>query len=186
VVSLRNIAPKSLPNKVRLEVFTVDESAGTPKPGRALAQREQDGRQGPMSFFWDGKATDGGAQPNGKYLARLTFLDGAGKSVQSEQMVFAHDTPEAVRETYGEISGAIALPAAAGGMGSANTRVELVDEQGRVVQEAVSTDEGQYRFKNVDSGKKFKVRVAKPGYKAIEKDVESEKGADKPADLLLE
>ena len=38
------------------------------------------------------------------------------------------------------------------------------DERGDVVQKTVTTEEGQYRFKDVDAGK-YKVRVHKQGFK---------------------
>ena len=47
---------------------------------------------------------------------------------------------------------------------------ELVDAQGRVVQTVVTTNTGNYRFRNVDGGN-YKVRAAKQGFKAVETEV---------------
>lgn len=66
-----------------------------------------------------------------------------------------------------------------GGAGSSNTVVELVDDGGRVVQTTRSTEQGNYRFKNVDQGK-YKVRVKKEGFSEREMTVET-KAAAAPA-----
>ena len=71
----------------------------------------------------------------------------------------------------------------------ANTEVELVDEKGNVVQSTRSTSSGNYRFRNVDKKKKYKVRVKKKGYKTQEKSLDSfdeeEPAAEADADFKL-
>jgi squalene-hopene/tetraprenyl-beta-curcumene cyclase len=73
-----------------------------------------------------------------------------------------------------------------GGIGmSANTRVDLLDDKGNVVQSVRSTAQGNYRFKNVDGGK-YKVRVQKDGFAAQEAAVEAApKAAPAKADIRL-
>lgn len=72
------------------------------------------------------------------------------------------------------------------GAGSANTLVELVDDEGRVVQSTRSTEQGNYRFKNVDKGQ-FKVRVRKDGFSEREMKVESTPAAaPAQADMTME
>ena len=63
------------------------------------------------------------------------------------------------KKRFGEIEGNLAMRGGAGI--SANTTVELVDEDGEVVQRAVDRA-GNYRFKNVTEGK-YKVRATKAG-----------------------
>ena len=60
-----------------------------------------------------------------------------------------------------------------GGAGiSANTTVELVDKDGRVVQTVRSTAQGNYRFKSVAAGS-YHVRAKKAGWAAQEAAVEA-------------
>ena len=75
-----------------------------------------------------------------------------------------HDTLDKQQASFGEIEGALSLNGAAA---AANTRIELVDGQGRVVQSTVTTGEGNDRFRNVDRGK-YKVRVTKGGFTSAE------------------
>jgi len=65
-----------------------------------------------------------------------------------------------------------------------NTEVELVDNDGNVVQRARTTRSGQYRFKNIDSGK-YKVRVNKDGFDAPEQPVQAAPGKEVQADAEL-
>ena len=55
---------------------------------------------------------------------------------------------------------------------SANTTVELVDKDGRVVQTVKSTAQGNYRFKTVAAGS-YRVRAKKEGWAAQEAAVEA-------------
>ncbi len=57
-----------------------------------------------------------------------------------------HDTLEKQQQAFGEIEGSLVV----GGAARGNARVELVDGQGSVVQSATTTNEGNYRFRNVD------------------------------------
>ena len=60
-----------------------------------------------------------------------------------------------------------------GGAGiAANTMVELVDKDGRVVQTVRSTAQGNYRFKSVEAGS-YRVRATKEGWAKQEAEVEA-------------
>ena len=66
----------------------------------------------------------------------------------------------AQRAKYAEVQGQISLRS---GINSANTKIELVDERGNVVQTTRTTEQGNYRFKSVDKGS-YRVRVKKEGF----------------------
>lgn len=164
LISLRNVAPDSASGTVVLKVFSTRENDGRPVKAAEVRRDSAPSRQGAMRFFWDGKGADGASQARGRYVAELSFLGKDGKVVQTAEVPFVHDTLDAQAATYGEIAGELAIE---GGAASANTTVELVDGQGRVVQSTVTTDSGNYRFRNVDGGK-YKVRVSKAGFRAAE------------------
>lgn len=179
LITLRNIAPTDMKGSVEAELLSTKEVKGVPTADKAVAQMKEPSAQGAMSFFWNGKGKDGKAVKTGeKYIARLTFRDAAGKVRQTEELLFVHDTYEAQRERYGEVSGGINFDDDARGS-AANAEVELVDEQGNVVQRTRSTSSGQYRFKSVDANKKYKLRVKKDGYKAAEQEVQAAPAAAK-------
>lgn len=185
VFSLRNIAPETVKGSVALEIHDVKEVEGLPKAGdKVYGTSQAAAAPGPMSFFWDGKGSDGKARPRGRYVAQVSFKDLAGKAVQTEELFFTHDTDEAQRANYAQVQGQLKLGGAAP---AANTPVELVDDKGRVVQRTVSTEAGQYRFKNVDAGK-YKVRISKRGFRAMEQDIQAGKAeeAEASANLLAE
>jgi hypothetical protein len=60
--------------------------------------------------------------------------------------------------------------------GAANTELELVDRQGNVVARTVTTEQGNYRFRNVDSGN-YQVRASRRGFRAVSQAVEARAGA---------
>ncbi|MFL5355662.1 carboxypeptidase-like regulatory domain-containing protein, partial [Archangium sp.] len=72
------------------------------------------------------------------------------------------------RQKYAEVEGSLGL--ASGAAQSANTLVELVDDKGNVVQSTRTTEQGNYRFKNVDKGN-YRVRAKKEGFRDLEQDV---------------
>jgi hypothetical protein len=103
-------------------------------------------------------------------VAVLRAKDATGRLLQEERHVFVHDDPEAAKARFAEIEGELKLEGAGQEVG-ANTVVELVDDQGKVVQRATTTRSGQYRFKAVAGGN-YKVRAAnKSGFDAAEADV---------------
>src|SRR5207245_880312 len=110
----------------------------------------------------------GKALPRGRYLAKLAFKDASGKVRQIESALFFQDSAAVQRERYAEVEGKLSLKG--GGLGSANTVVELVDDQGRVVQSTHSTEQGNYRFKNVEGGA-YRVRARKEGFESREANV---------------
>ncbi len=174
-VTLRNIAPASAKNTVELAVL---DAAGKQVEVRRLSQ---EGHQGPMSFSWDGKKSDGSPAAAGKYVAQLRFRDATGKTLQVEELPFVHDTKEAQRASYGDIQGGLALP---GDKPAQNAVVELLDDRGNVVQRTVTTAAGQYRFKNVEE-QNYRLRVMKKGFAAPMKPLAAHKSAEVNADLKL-
>jgi squalene-hopene/tetraprenyl-beta-curcumene cyclase len=181
LVSVRNIASRDQKGAVAFKVLAAEVKDGQPRPGAEVYSLKQPGVQGAMSFTWTGKGSDGKVRPNGRYFAEVAYLDEAGKVRQTERMLFTHDTPERQRAQYGEIAGQLGL-AAAGGRGSANSRVELVDAKGNVVQSVMTNEDGQYRFKSVDKGQ-YKVRVRKDGFKDVEADVVAAPAQESKASL---
>lgn len=165
-VSLRNIASsEARAGKIRLEI----ETTGA-KPA-VVYRAEVKGRMGAMTLPWDGRGEDGKARARGRYTARVIFVDARGRALQTEELVFVHDTRARQRAQYAEVEGRVGLEKQ-NGKSSANTLVELVDEDGNVVQRTRTTAQGNYRFKNVDEGK-YRVRVKKRGWKTQEAEVEA-------------
>lgn len=168
-VTARNIADPKLGGAVNVEIWTVDEKQATPK---ARVFSAEAGREsGATELSWDGRDDKKTALPRGRYLAKVQFKDKAGAVRQTETALFLFDSDRVQRETYGEVEGALTLGKL--GIGSANTRVELVDDDGHVVQAVTSTEQGNYRFKNVKPGK-YKVRAQKQGFDSLEAPVAAE------------
>jgi hypothetical protein len=67
------------------------------------------------------------------------------------------------RKQLGEIEGQLGLRGGGGSGIAANTSVELIDDKGNVLQRVQSTEQGNYRFKNVAAGK-YRVRAVKDGW----------------------
>ncbi len=168
-VTLRNIAPESTKGSVKLEVRAA-EGAKTD----VVYSSTQTSAHGAMAFVFGGKGKDGKPYAAGRYEAKLSFLGSDGAVKQTESLVFVHDTAEAQRARYAEVQGKLDL--SRDGSGAANAQVDLVDDQGRVVQSVQSNEAGNYRFKGVDSGK-YKVRVRKDGFKEQEAPVDAQAGA---------
>jgi len=166
-IGTRNVAPAQ-GGHVELTVYSA-EGAGNGH-GAKVFSTTQPGVPGAMTFHWDGKGEDGKAQPGGRYIAELVYRDAANPPVQRAEALFLQDSEAVQRAKYGEIEGQLSIEGGAGV--SANTVVELIDDNGKVVQRAQSTEQGNYRFKNV-SGGKYKVRASKAGWKTEEKDVDA-------------
>ncbi len=172
VVSLRNIAPLAeQAGAVELEVYSLKTGTGDGKneaKDRVFVS-SQKGQTGGLSFAWNGQGSDGKALPVGRYLAKVLFRDAAGKVRQSDSTVFFHGSEVMQRAQFAEVEGQIALKT---GSGSANTLVELVDKEGRVVQSTRTTEQGNYRFKSVAQGQ-YRVRVRKAGFDSLEQSVQA-------------
>jgi squalene-hopene/tetraprenyl-beta-curcumene cyclase len=129
--------------------------------------------QGPLEFRWDGRDNAQRALPAGRYVATLRFVDASGRAVQSVEVPFVHDTHEAQQARYAEVAGQLQTDES---RGAANTELELVDRQGNVVARTVTTEQGNYRFRNVDSGN-YQVRARRRGFRAVSQAVEARAGA---------
>ncbi len=161
-LSLRDITEAGVEHKVAFEIYAAG-SNGQADLQKRLWSRTDSGAQGPMRFTWDGRSASGAAQPAGKYVARLVYKDASGAVRQTEELPFVHDTAEKQWENYGQIQGAVSLP---GGAAAGNAEIQLLDENDKVVGTTRSTGAGNYRFRNVDSGKKYKIVVRKDGFEA--------------------
>jgi hypothetical protein len=165
-IAFRNLLDGA--GKVQLDVMAVNPKDGT--PGKKVFTSEQTTAPGAMTFTWSGIGSDGKPQPRARYAAELVLKDASGKVLQKERTLFFHDAESAQRDQYGEVEGQLSMT---GGTGtSANTRVDLLDDKGTVVQSVRSTAQGNYRFKNVDAGK-YKVRASKEGFSSQEAAVEA-------------
>ncbi|MDQ3365775.1 MAG: carboxypeptidase regulatory-like domain-containing protein [Myxococcota bacterium] len=144
--------------------------------GKVIHTEQQAGAQGPLRFGFRGDA--------GRYEARLTYRDATGAVKQTEQVPFVHDTQEAQRANFTQVQGSLALPDAAP---AANAQLELVDDDGNVVARTVSTKAGKYRFKNVEGGKTYKLRLKKEGFEAADlpQAIRAEKGRESTIDMSL-
>lgn len=157
-VSLRNVAPKGTPGTIMFKVFAAGATPGA--RGAEVHKSARASAEGPMIVSWNGRDTAGEPRPKGRYLAELSFVDAAGRTLQTAELPFVHDTPEAQQAAFGEIAGALSVE----GQGpAANTWVDLVDDRGRVVQRALTTEAGKYRFRGVDGGR-YRVRVDRKGF----------------------
>lgn len=173
LITLRNIADPSAGGAIELEVWDVAEGSEA-KPKSKVFSTSKKGEVGAVQLAWDGKGSDGKPKPRGRYQARLAYRDAAGKVLQTESVLFFHDSESAQHQRYAQVEGQISLKG--GQAQSANTVVELVDDQGRVVQSTVTTEQGNYRFKNVDKGN-YRVRAKKDGFRDLEAPVTPEPAA---------
>jgi len=170
-ISLRDIAPAPLGGKVTMDVM---------QGGKIVATMTEPSVPGAMTLSWSGKTATGTAAAVGRYTARLTLVDGKGAVVQTAEAPFVLDSLESQQQNYGAIQGKLS----AQGASIANTEVQLVDEKGQVMATTRSTAEGQYRFKNVDAGK-YKLKIMKKGYQALERDIQADKAKEEAADIDL-
>ncbi len=180
-IGVRSLTSDGMKGKIVLRVF---EGSGDRKGeadsatrGEPIARLEKPLAPGPLSFSWDGKRDDGKEASGDRFFAEVSFIDDKGARRDSEQVLFTHDTLANQRARYGDVAGRVALDK--GGM-SANTTVELVDDEGRVVQRTTSTRSGEYRFQNVDEGK-YRVRVKKKGFRDWFADVDAKPAAEAEA-----
>jgi squalene-hopene/tetraprenyl-beta-curcumene cyclase len=155
-IALHNLAPTG---KVAIDVLSA---------GERVWSSERGATQGAMSFSWDGRGSDGKARPRGLYRARISLRDASGKIVQTAETDFFHDAAAEQQRRYGSVAGQLSLEGGAGV--AANTELELVDDKGRVVQRARTTESGRYLFKNVTGGD-YRVRTKKEGWKDQEQKI---------------
>jgi squalene-hopene/tetraprenyl-beta-curcumene cyclase len=172
-ITFRNLAPARAGGAVRLQIRN-------PETDAAFLDRVLPSTPGAQSFTWNGEGVAAKSMPR-TYRAEVSWLDGHGKVVQSEQTLFFHGSESQERANTAQIRGQLELPSAAA---SANTRVDLLDQDGRVIQSTVSTEAGEYRFKNVDEGH-YRVRVSRDGYAAESSPVNAEKAQEAKASLKL-
>jgi len=165
-IAFRNLLDGA--GQVQMDVMAVNAKDGS--PGKKVFTTEQKTAPGAMTFTWNGVGTDGKPQPRARYMAELSLKDPSGKVLQKERALFFHDAESIQRGRFGEVEGQLSITGGAGT--SANTRVDLVDDKGNVVQSVRSTAQGNYRFKNVDAGK-YKVRASKEGFSSQEAAVEA-------------
>jgi hypothetical protein len=178
LVSARDLAPAGRGHTVRMTIKKDKDGV----PGAELLRTEEPGRQGPVQFFWDGKDTAGAGHLGERVHAVLEVIEG-GAVVQTESTILVHASPDWRQERFAGIQGKIDL---GGADDAVNTLVELVDEAGRIIASEVTTDQGQYRFDDVDAGK-YRVRVKKEGWKTQEAEVQaSPAAAAAEADISLE
>lgn len=172
-VSLRNIADPKVQGHVEVEIWSLEEKSEAPKTKvRVLDAKAEPGA---MQFGWDG--LDGAKKqlPAGRYLAKVNFKDEKGTVKQTESALFTHASEVVQRQNFGEVEGNLKLGKL--GIGSSNTMVDLVAEDGTVLQTVRSTEQGNYRFKSIKPGK-YKVRARKEGYAPLEAPVSTSAGAD--------
>lgn len=175
-VSFRSLTAKG---QFKFQVLTHDNQQKVVHESKAPA------RFGAMTIRWNGTGLDKKALPRGRYNVRVSYLDHLGKARHQEQTVIFHDRSEVQKARYGEIQGRLSTSRGSAGV-AAGAKVELVDEDGRVVQSVRSTRQGNYRFKNVDKGK-YRVRIKKRGFRDEEAAVEAAQArAPAQADLTLE
>ncbi len=165
--TLRDVAPRGVDGRVRLRVFGTQTRDGVAVRADEVFAEEQPSAEGPMRFRWNGHNRAGTALPNGRYIAELAFIDRGARAVQTVELPFVQDTPEAQTQRFGEVAGAVN---AEGAGGAANTQVDLVDARGNVVQSTSTTSAGNYRFRNVDTGQ-YRVRVRRQGFAPAEASV---------------
>ncbi|MEZ4389778.1 MAG: carboxypeptidase regulatory-like domain-containing protein [Polyangiales bacterium] len=166
-VTLRDVAPTDVRGRVSMEVRPASGEANT------LWRSEIDSAQGPLEFRWDGRDSAQRAQPAGRYVALLRFTDARGSVAQTVELPFVHDTAEAQAARYAQVAGQIQLDDA---RGAANAEVELVDSAGRVVSRTTTTEQGNYRFRNLDQGR-YRVRVRRRGFQSTSQEVDAVRNA---------
>jgi hypothetical protein len=181
IVTLRHIAaPSARPAFVVMEVWDATEG-NDPQPRTLVRREERRAVTGPMSFEWAGTGDDGKARPRGRYFAKVYHREGPDTVRQTETLLFFHDTAAAQREQFAEVEGQLSVDN--GKLGAAHTVVELVDAAGKVVQTTRTTEQGNYRFKNVSEGG-YRVRTQKSGFAQLEGKVEA-KARSKPSSANL-
>lgn len=171
----RNVAPADLRGTVKVEIREQVEQEGQWTSGLVVHTAVLPATPGPMRHAWSGA-------PGHRYAAHLEFVDDRGQKRHQVMLPFVHDTAEAQRRNFAAVEGELQLM---DGESAANAEVELVDDQGRVVQKVKTTRSGRYRFKNIDAGQ-YEVRVKRQGFKEEKAKIEAAPASSSKADLKLE
>jgi squalene-hopene/tetraprenyl-beta-curcumene cyclase len=180
ILSARNLATSTDSAKVSLTVYQqITDGKGVRE--EAVFSAEQASKQGALSFTWDGKNKAGTPADSGRYIARISYIDTQRGLLQKEEIVFSRMSSKQMKECFAEVNGKLDLE----DKGAANTPVDLVDDQGRVVQRVWTTRDGNYRFQNVDAGK-YKVRVRKKGFEQEEIAVDAVTGKETDTKINLQ
>lgn len=162
-VTLRSIGAAGT---VGLEIWDVDERGEAKSP---VYRTEKLATEGPMSFDWAGETGDGQPRATGRYLAQVTKRSPSGEVLETATALFFHDSERLQKQRFGEVEGQLSLK---DGQAASNTIVELVDANDRVVQTTRTTEQGNYRFKNLNEGG-YKVRTKKAGFRDLEQHIEA-------------
>jgi squalene-hopene/tetraprenyl-beta-curcumene cyclase len=179
VISLRNVAPREERGRVRLRIFrAADDGSGR---GERVFEQTEAASPGAMQFTWNGHTNADAVAGRGRYVAEVAYVDARGRERHAAEVPFVHDTEEAQANAFGQVAGSVALDE--GEVEGAS--VELVDEGGRVLQRATTTSSGQYRFRNVETGR-YRVRVQRRGFRAEEAPVSAAPASSAEADFALQ
>ena len=173
LISARNIAQTSDGSHVALAIRRVTEEGAAPALGKVVYETKARAQQGAVAFHWE--------DANGRgrrFFAELTFRDPDGVVRQTERVLFFHGQDAEQRRHFGEVSGQLRFGRSQ--KATANSVVELVNDEGQVVQRTRTTNTGSYRFKNVGSGR-YRVRMNKRGFRAAEQQVQAKAGQDSKA-----
>lgn len=168
-LSWRSVAPAAVQGAVRVRVFSTQTQAGSAVRDREVWSSTVANVEGPMSAQWAGRDRANVAVPDGRYVAEVAFVRADGTVAHTQELLFAHESPEQQAQRYAEVQGTLALPTTGN---AANTEVELVDGAGNVVQRTTTTSQGSYRFSNVDTGN-YRVRVRRAGFRNAEAAVQA-------------
>ncbi len=172
ILSARNLGATTDGAKVSLTVYQqMTDEEGIQE--EAVFSAEQASNQGALSFTWDGKNDAGKPADGGRYVARMSYVDAQRGTIQEDEIVFSRMSSNQMKDRFAEVNGKLDLE----DKGAANTAVDLVDAQGRVVQQVWTTRDGNYRFQNVDAGK-YRVRVRKMGFEQEEIAVDAVTGEE--------
>jgi squalene-hopene/tetraprenyl-beta-curcumene cyclase len=169
-ISLRNLAPAG---KVAVEIWNGKER---------IWSSERTAAQGAMNFDWDGKGADGKDKPKGLYTARISYRDANGKLIQTEETQVFHDRADEAKKRFATVEGQLSMKGGAGV--AANTELELLDDNGKVVARTRTTEQGNYLFKNVQGGH-YKVRARKQGWSDQEKPINAAPAAEAKANFAF-
>lgn len=178
-LSWRNVAPADVRGSVKIAIHEQVERNGQWTAGAVVFSHVLAAEPGPMRYTWSGPAH---GAPGRRYAAHMTFVDERGRTRHELTLPFVHDTPEWQRQNLAAVEGELQLM---DGESAANAEVELVDDQGRVIQKAKTTRSGRYRFKNVDAGQ-YEVRVKRQGFKEEKARIQAAPASSSKADLKLE
>jgi len=180
ILTARNLGTSNKDATVSLSVYK-QITDGEEVTEESVFCSEQPSQQGALSFTWDGKNKEGKPSDGGRYIAKISYIDEKRGKLQTEEIVFSRMSVKEMKEQFAEVSGKLDLK----DRGAANTSVDLVDEEGRVIQQVWTTRDGNYRFQNVDAGK-YKVRVNKKGFRKEEIDIDAVTGSETKTEVNLQ